>query len=160
MHEHHGKETHQGTKTEHPNIIQFQQKESTAHEYEHGHCHGCRAAPLHERWHNSLCNTNLPMHTRKKATIPDFASARSSKSKGTHKIHPILVNITVALNGISIELQPRHAWEAKARCLRLRAVAAAAPGVSAEPFARDVALQGCVTTVSTAVDPGPGLMMT
>jgi hypothetical protein len=48
MHEHHGKETHQGTETENPNIIQYQQKESTAQEYEHGHWHGCRAAPLHE----------------------------------------------------------------------------------------------------------------
>jgi hypothetical protein len=48
MHEHHDKETHQGTETENPNIIQYQKKESTAQEYEHGHWHGCRAAPLHE----------------------------------------------------------------------------------------------------------------
>jgi hypothetical protein len=54
-------------------------------------------------------DTNLLMHARKKTTILDIASACSNKSKSTHKIHPILINMTIALNGISIELQPRHA---------------------------------------------------
>jgi hypothetical protein len=49
------------------------------------------------------------MHSRKKATIFPFPSAPSSESKSAHRIHPILVNISVALNGISIKLQPRHA---------------------------------------------------
>jgi hypothetical protein len=38
-----------------PSIIQCQQRESTVQDYEHAHSHRCRAAPSHERWHDSHC---------------------------------------------------------------------------------------------------------
>jgi hypothetical protein len=64
-------------------------------------------------------NTNLSMHARKKTTIFHFSSARSSESKSTHKIHPILFNISVTLNGKGIKRQPRHAAGSEGTMLAL-----------------------------------------
>jgi hypothetical protein len=87
-------------------------------------------------------DTNLPVHTCKKTTIRHSASARSSARKSAHEIHPILILTSVALDSISIKLQPWYRLAAKARCLCVPTAAAAALGVSVEPWAIDVTLQG------------------
>jgi hypothetical protein len=68
----------------------------------------CKAAPRakHGMISSAKSNINLPMQARKKTTILHLCSARGSAS--THEIHPILLHIPVALNGIRIQPQPRH----------------------------------------------------
>jgi hypothetical protein len=78
-----------------PNIILYLQRETTAEKYEHGHWHGCRAAPSHERWTASLyrkqplqkatfTESNLLMHTGKNAAIHHLASAKITVSNGAY----------------------------------------------------------------------------
>jgi hypothetical protein len=54
-------------------------------------------------------NTNLPIHTGQKGTIHHFDSARSGSIESSHKCPLVLVDVPVALNGISTQPQPRYA---------------------------------------------------
>jgi hypothetical protein len=139
MHEHHGKATQQEPKPSSFNVSRRnQQPRNTSMPTGTG-------VELHPSTKDGMIpfaksNTNLPMYARKKTTIFHFASARSSVSKGTHEIHPILVHISVALNGNCIKLQPRYAVGSKGTGLTLTRSGSA--GSVSRATAIDVALQG------------------
>jgi hypothetical protein len=59
------------------------------------------------------------MHTRNKNTILNFASAKRNSGTATYEIQDILVDVTVALNGKSIELQPMYAVGSEGTILAL-----------------------------------------
>jgi hypothetical protein len=104
MHEH----WQNGITTRRP--IQCQQREPIAQKYVHGHWHGCTVATLHKRWHDSPCRVQhqSPEAHLQETSILHFANTRSNVCESTQKIHPALIHILIALNGISIKLQPRY----------------------------------------------------
>jgi hypothetical protein len=69
------------------------------------------------------------------------ANTESSAGARSHMIHYIIAHVPIALTGRSTKRLPGRKVEAAARPLCLQKVAAAAPGVSAEPVAMEVALQ-------------------
>jgi hypothetical protein len=84
-------------------------------------------------------HTNLPIHAGQKGTIHHFDSARSGSRESSHKCPLVLVDVPVALNIISAQLQPRDAT-----------------GSEGTVFALAGSYNGGVRRVSRAVGDGSG----